>query len=194
MGVHYSIGSFSMATTIKIDLRHIKTFTRGVKSARAPELRRGLLEGIDEYTAFVRNRLFHFGRGSGNWPPLNEDYRDWKVSVGYPREIMRRTQLMLHVLNPFSRKYRTIRFPGRLRIVCTYGLNAVYKLARKRTTVAKVISHHHQGRSVPQRLIIVSPDQKTKLRMARRYKIGIRAYDKRIRKRFLGSAKSSRSA
>jgi len=155
-----------MRVTVTINLYRLRRFASTLESdlrlsSNGP-VRRALDDWAMIYSRFLTKRYEEFSHGGGNWAPLSPRTLASKVARGLLGLLLRATDTMFEAFAVgFSRKPGTVEtMPFGVRVKFSGGMERAHPNSDK--TIAEVAMFHQLGGPhLPQRKLIVPPDQET---------------------------------
>jgi len=159
--------------TVAVNLYGLRKFKGALEDAdlrtsEARPIREALATWGDLLTQYLSNRWRIFSLGGGNWAPLNEKYRAWKLRKGFLPFILRMTDMAATLFSAkFSRKPGAINSDVKFGVRVGFGEDMqVPHMTNPNMTVAQIMMLHQEGVGrLPQRKVIVGPDTATRAQM-----------------------------
>jgi hypothetical protein len=148
--------------TVKVSLVGLKKF-KGVISEGGPAVTKFLTQWAARYRGFIQLRFSKFSKGGGDWAPLAESTilaRTKGRGSGKPAILRDKGFLFAALAPPFTSVPGALEKYDKLSVEVGYGGPGGYPDSS--VTVADIASFHQVGGGrLPQRKIIVPPDQTT---------------------------------
>lgn len=160
---------------VRVNLKPLERFAdavhRGLASTTGPILK-ALKQWAARYRGFSRERFDRFSKGGGTWPPLKPSTKRGRRkgkrgTGGRTFSILRDTGTLFGALDVvFTHQ------PGALEETIPFGIRAGFggpaRHPKGKATIADIAEFHQEGKGVvPEREIIVDPNQRTIDAMAR---------------------------
>lgn len=148
--------------TVRVDMTPFLKFRDKIVS-NAGFVKIALKQWAAIYRGFVQERFDKFSKGGGNWKPLAPSTiagRRKGGGVGLVATILRDTNTLYAALDPGTLK------PGAIEQHTNFGVTVGYgggdRHPEGQVSIADIAGWHDQGTNrIPQRQIIVPPDDKT---------------------------------
>lgn len=152
--------------TVKVDLKKLREVAKAVQDQGGP-LRKVYKQWAARYRGFLHERFDTFSKGGGDWAPLAEATKKGRKRKGTPKKgkkqrfsILRDTGMLFAALQPAF-----VGQPGALEEEVPFGVRVGFGGPASHgedsmITVADIAAFHQAGGpNLPQRMIIVGPDQ-----------------------------------